>query len=144
SALYPPVSAAGTITSPSEGAPIASAATTPSALCMSLSLAAQGRPQGDSVPQDPPASNRKVSLLPLPGPRSQVVLKDAPQRPHPVLGRDLLPLRVRPPRVAHAHLVHAAAQLRHLGRDLRLEAEAVLLDRDPLDHLAPEDLEAHL
>src|SRR5262245_8824767 len=74
----------------------------------------------------------------------QVVLDYAPDGAHAVPPTDLLALAVGAAGVGDADLVDAAAELRHLRRDLRLEAEAVLLERDALEHLAAEDLVADL
>ena len=71
-------------------------------------------------------------------------LGDAPHRPHAVAPADLLALGVGAAVVADAHLVDPAAGPGHLGGDLGLEAEAVLLDVDRLDHLAAEGLVAGL
>ena len=72
------------------------------------------------------------------------VFKDAPDRAHPVLPGDLLPLGVRAARVTDPHLVDPAAHPRHLGGHLRLEAEPVLLDSDLPDDLAAKGLVACL
>src|SRR3954468_4024232 len=68
----------------------------------------------------------------------EVVLDDAVERPHAVLPADLLAFLVGAAVVGDAHLVDAAVQLRHLGRELGLDAEARLLDVDGLDDLAAE------
>ena len=74
----------------------------------------------------------------------EVVLHDAPDGADPVPPADLLALLVGSPVVGNAHLKDPAAELRHLGRDFRFEAEPVLLDRDALDDLAAKDLVAGL
>ena len=66
----------------------------------------------------------------LPALSKQIVLEDAPDRLDAVLPVDLLAFGVGAAAVGDPHLVDPAAQLRHLGGDLRLEAEAVLLDPD--------------
>ena len=71
-------------------------------------------------------------------------MQDAPEGADAVAPADLLALVVGAARVGDADLVDRAAELRDLGRDLRLEAEAVLFDRDALEHLAAEDLVAGL
>src|SRR6266542_47587 len=53
---------------------------------------------------------------------------------------DLLPLGVGSPVVGNGHLINPASQLRHLHRNLRLEAKAARLDRDPFQHLGPKHL----
>ena len=62
----------------------------------------------------------------------------------PVLPADLLALGVGASAVRDAHLVHPPAASSDLGRDLRLEAETVLLDGDRRDHLPAEHLVAGL
>src|SRR5690349_18526428 len=70
----------------------------------------------------------------------EVVLDDAVEGTEAVPHADLLALGVRPPVVRDADLEDAHVHLGHLGGDLRLEAEAVLLDGDGLDDLAAEGL----
>src|SRR5262245_32859931 len=72
------------------------------------------------------------------------VAHDAVQGPDAVPPADLLALVVRAPAVGDADLVNAPPAGGDLGGDLGLEPEAVLLDVDGLDDLAPEDLEAGL
>src|SRR4051794_28846909 len=73
--------------------------------------------------------------------------QDAIQGVEGVLEADLLALLVGAARVADRDLVDAPRRLaapRDLGGDLRLEAEAVRLEVDVRQHLAPEDLVAGL
>src|SRR5258706_917879 len=74
----------------------------------------------------------------------EVVPDDTVDRAEPVAPADLLALGIGAPVVRDADLVDAHAQLGDLRGDLGLEAETVLLDRDRLDHLAPEGLVAGL
>src|SRR6476646_5905283 len=69
-----------------------------------------------------------------------VVLDDAVQRVEPVLPADLLAFRVGAPGIGNPDLVNARSALGHLRGDLRLEAEAVLLDLNALYELPPKDL----
>src|SRR6059058_4387808 len=70
--------------------------------------------------------------------------QDRPCRRHGVLPADLLPVRVAPPVVGDRHLVDAAAQVRHLGGELGLEAEALRADGQALQDVGPENLVAGL
>src|SRR5262249_61078722 len=72
------------------------------------------------------------------------VLGDGVEGAHAVLPADLLPLLVGAPVIADGHLEDAGTGARHLGGDLRLEAEAILLDLQRLDELAAEGLVAGL
>src|SRR6267378_3305577 len=77
------------------------------------------------------------------GPRARV-LGDAPECPYSILPGDLLAFLVSSAGVGDANLIDPTAEASDLGDDLRLEAEAGLLDRDLLDHLPPERLVAAL
>src|SRR6266851_6287804 len=74
------------------------------------------------------------------GPAGAGVFRDAPDSPDAVGPADFLAFLVGPARVGDADLIDSAPQARDLGHDLGLEAEAVLLDRDLLEHPAREDL----
>src|SRR5690606_16534559 len=79
-----------------------------------------------------------------PGRVARVVAEDAVERAPAVAGPDLLALGVAAAVVPDARLVDPKPSARELRHDLRLEAEAVLLDLDGLDDLATEDLVAGL
>jgi hypothetical protein len=72
------------------------------------------------------------------------VAHDRPHRGERVLQADLLALLVRAAVVRDGHLEDPVAAARHLGRDLRLDAEAAGLDRHRLDDLAAKHLVAGL
>src|SRR5258708_5196856 len=72
----------------------------------------------------------------------QVVLYDGENRAKAIAPADLLPLGIGAAVVADAHLVDDALELGDFRGDLRLEAEAVFLDGDFLQHLPAEDLVA--
>src|SRR5690242_5464650 len=66
------------------------------------------------------------------------VPEDAPHPAHAVPPADLLPLGVGASGVRDADLVHAPSASRHLRRHLRLEPEALLLERDRFENGAAE------
>jgi len=63
-------------------------------------------------------------------------------RLHAVLPPDLLPFPVCPPIIGDPHFIDAASGPGYLGRDLRLNAETVLLNAQPLDNIGPEQFVA--
>src|SRR5262245_14255775 len=71
-------------------------------------------------------------------------LQDAVDGPHAIAPADLLALGVGAAVVADPQLVDPPVAPGHLGGDLGLEPEPVLLDDHRLDHLAPEGLVAGL
>src|SRR5262249_61734199 len=70
--------------------------------------------------------------------------EDVAQRGDPVPPCDLLAFLVGSSVVANWDLVDSAAEFRDLHRDFGLEAEPVGLEREPAQHLVPEDLVADL
>src|SRR6266545_788338 len=88
----------------------------------------------------PPSTIHRLSI-------EQPVAHDAVERLQRVFQADFLALFVRSARIAHRNLVNAprgAALLGDLRGDLRLEAEAVRLELNALQHLAAENLVAGL
>src|SRR5450759_2970027 len=72
------------------------------------------------------------------------VLNQRPERQKPLLPGDLLALFILPTGIGDGHLVDAYPFLKYLGRNLRLEVEAVRFYGDPLQRPAPEHLIAGL
>ena len=70
--------------------------------------------------------------------------EDRPHRGDRVPPADLLALGVHPAVVRDRHLVDPAAQVRHLGRELGLEAEAIRAQRDAAQDVGAERLVARL
>src|SRR5207244_5416212 len=99
-------------------------------------------------PRRPPPSSAGGSpshaLAPPPTRQDSRVADDAEQGPDAVPPADLLPLRVRAPRVRDADLVDPPPAPGHLGGDLGFETEPVLSEVEALEHLTPESLEAGL
>src|SRR5262249_5491747 len=90
------------------------------------------------------ARSARRSQRALSGAAPDAVLYDGVDGAHAVLPADLLPLFVGPAAVADRTLVDAQLHLGHLGGQLGLDAEAVLLDDDRLGDLAREGLVADL
>jgi len=74
----------------------------------------------------------------------EVIFEDRIQCAKTVAPADFFTFLIRSAMVADADLVDDHVELRNFGGDLGFEAEAVLLDCDPLEHLAFEDLVAGL
>ena len=73
------------------------------------------------------------------------ILQDAVNRPYAVAPADLLSFLVRPTLIGDSYLEDPETlDLRKLGGDLGLEAKAIRLDRDPLNHFTSKDLVAGL
>ena len=72
------------------------------------------------------------------------VLEQRPDRRHRVLPADLLPLGHGAPVIADRHLVEPDVPLRQLGRQLRLDAEAIAVQRRLLEDVGPDGLVAGL
>jgi len=68
----------------------------------------------------------------------RVVDRQAPQRAKSIFPPDLFALRVGTARIADSDLINPEAALGDLHCHFRFEAEAVFLQRDGLNHLAPE------
>src|SRR5882724_2622826 len=71
-------------------------------------------------------------------------MQDVPERGDSVAPSDLLALRVGPPRVGDADLPDASARLGEPRRDLRLEAESVARQYEPLHYRRTHGLVARL
>src|SRR5688500_12533691 len=67
----------------------------------------------------------------------EAVLDEDPERDHTVAPRNLLALFVTTPVVRDWHLVHAVPALEDLRRYLRLDAEAVAVERKRPEHFDP-------
>ena len=63
---------------------------------------------------------------------------------HTIAPADLLTLLIGSSGVRNTNLIDSTTLFGDLGGDLRFKAEAVFLDRNALDHLAPEDLVTNL
>src|SRR5580765_1120679 len=85
------------------------------------------------------ASTALLTARPL---AEQPVAHGAPHAADAVLPGDLLALGVRAAVVGDRLFVDAPAAARDLGRDLGLEAESILAQRDVAQHVGAEDLVA--
>src|SRR5258706_4869685 len=113
----------------------------PRARSTRCSRTATSRGSGSTIygrgPRRSPTTSTKRSI-------DEAELDDRPERRDAIERADLLAFVVGPPAVGDRHLVDAAAELRDLRGDLRLEVEAVRADADLLEHRTAEHLVARL